>query len=183
MHPSITKEYLHTILSYDPVTTKLVPKSPQPQIGITAAKFGQRHLLLGATKYSMAKLAYLYHHGVMPNMVTHIDNNKLNFAPDNLTPYKPSGRPNHLPIPDAVDAWQNQSVSAKLGARYQPIVRPPKGCIGKPILLTDAMGYSITARTIDGAKRLARLYAKSLTDKEKEQLGMITQTVSTTHKP
>lgn len=172
MHPSLTKEYLHTILSYDPLTTKLVPKSPQPQLGITAAKFGQKHLLLGATKYSMAKVAYLYHHGIMPSMVTHKDGNPCNFAPDNLIPYKPSGRRKHLPIPDAIDAWQNPAVSAKLGARYQPIVRPPKGCTGTPILLIDGMGYAITARTIDGAKRLARLYAKSLTNEEKQQLGM-----------
>lgn len=82
MHDSITQEYLKTIVDYDPITTKLVPKPAQPLIGLTATKFGQRHLLIGGSKHSMANLAYLYHHGKTIARVKHLDGNNLNFAPN-----------------------------------------------------------------------------------------------------
>lgn len=175
MHPSVTQEYLRSIVTYDPTTTKLVPVNPQPRLGITAAKFGQRHLLIGCVKVSMSKLAYLYHHGEMPAMVTHLDGNNTNFAPDNLVPYKPSGRAKNLPIPDAIDHWQNAGSDRMLGACFRAVLRPPAGCQGKTIVLTDGMGYPVTAKTRKNAMRLAATYAKNLTNEQKQTLGMLPQ--------
>ena len=139
---TLTQAQLHQIVRVDPNTTKLVPISPQPQVGITAAKFGKHHLLIGTTKVSMAKLAYLYHHGTMPSMVTHLDHNKENYAPTNLVPYIPQGRgkPRDLtqPTPSTItDEYGN----------YIPVLRPPLNPKYPPqvkfIIITDVLGYAL----------------------------------------
>lgn len=169
----ITQEYLHQIVRVDPNTTRLVPITPQPQLGITATKFGQHHILIGATKVSMSKLAYLYHHGTLPKQVTHLDKNPDNYAPENLVPYKPTGRNRNQPIPDYMSA-RDAEVTRSIGALYYAVLKPPAYVTnGKSIILKDGMGYAVTARTPDQAKRLAVKYIKTLTTKQKETLGMI----------
>jgi len=168
----ITQSYLHTIVRVDPNTTRLVPVDPQPQLGICAAKFGQRHLLIGAIKVSMSKLAYFYHHGTLPKQVTHLDRNPDNYAPENLVPYRPAGRALNRPIPSAI-SLHDAGVARFLGKLYRAVLLPPASAAhGKPILLTDGMGYDVVAKTEASAKRLAAAYAKNLTPQQKETLGI-----------
>ena len=177
---AITQELLHSILDYDPVTTRLVPKPSQPKLGLTAAKFGKRHLLIGGYKVSMAKLAYLYHHGAMLSMVTHIDKNKDNYAPDNLTQYIPQGRgasrpqnPN-APIPYALHDYSGGYIpafKAPLNPKYPPTRRI--------VVVTAVDGTSLgTYDQAEYARRIARDNISNLTREDLIDLGVIPPTAS-----
>lgn len=167
---------MRSIVTYDPKTTKLVPKTPQPKIGITAAKFGKHHLLIASVKVSMAKLAYLYHHGVWLSMVTHLDGNKDNYAPDNLTAYRPKGRGNAKansltqPIPHAV------MLADKSG--YLPAFKPPMKPKYPPtrnwVLATAVDGTSLGVYADpEYAKRIARDNLTNIAESDLIKLGVI----------
>lgn len=163
---TLTQAYLRTIVRVCPNTTRLIPIDPQPQQGLTAAKFNARQLMIGTKLYSMARLAYLYHHGKVISRVTHLDGNADNYSPDNLIPYKPRGRrPVSSPVAHAIPT--------SYGAYYVAL-KPPQGATsGKMILATDYMGGAIVEISVDRALRAATNYAKTLTPEERHKLGMI----------
>lgn len=173
----LTRDELHAIVNYDAATTRLVPKVPQPQLGLTATKHSPTRLQIGATLYSMSRLAYLYHHGKIISRVCHVDGNRLNYAPDNLEPYIPSGRSASLPIPVALDAHPAIELKTKLGKSYYAALRVPAKPKYTPtatvIVVTDSIGYRVTARTEQSAIRLARAHISKLSTKEKQALGML----------
>lgn len=163
---TLSQEHLRTIVRVCPNTTRLIPIDPQPQQGLTATKFNAKQLLIGTKLYSMARLAYLYHHGKVISRVTHLDGNADNYSPDNLIPYKPRGRrPASAPIPHAIPTGY--------GAYYVAL-KPPQGVTsGKVLLATDAVGSAIVQHTPATACRVASKYAKTLTLEELKTLGML----------
>jgi hypothetical protein len=87
----LTREYLRTILHYDPETgvfTWLRPPSPHPRmLGRPAGcrSTGYTLIKIDGRKYKAHRLAWLYVHGVMPvSGIDHRDGNPFNNALSNL---------------------------------------------------------------------------------------------------
>ena len=87
----ITQEYLKTILHYNEITgvfTWLKPRaSNKVKIGNIAGsinKQGYSQISIGYKKYKAHRLAWIYVHGNLPNIIDHIDGNTLNNSIINL---------------------------------------------------------------------------------------------------
>lgn len=173
MTEPLTRSELHKILDYDPVTHRLNPKPEQPSGMRKAVKNGKHNIIIGAKCYTMSKVAYVYHYGVLVSRVTHRDGNKDNYAPDNLVAYKPDGRADLAPIPDAI---RDKDLYA--GEFYKPILRPPKRTAHPPqvkfVFVYDEHGNPARAYTMRYARRLAWEYIKRMTSDDRVKLGMIT---------
>jgi hypothetical protein len=169
----LNQENLRLIVTYDHETTRLIPRHRVPQGLPLARKHGKHQLYIDSKTYSMKKLAALYHHGAASNRITQLDGNKDNYAPDNLSPYTPTGRRDTRPIPDALK--QTEPYSG--GVYYQPILRCPRitpyAPINKFIMAHDQFGNALRSYSKEQAKRLALECIKHMTDEDRIRLGMI----------
>ena len=78
----LTQEKLKTLLSYDPDTG--VFTRPNGKTAGTARFDRYKKITLGGVQYYAHRLAWLYVHGVLPDVIDHIDRNPSNNAIYNL---------------------------------------------------------------------------------------------------
>jgi hypothetical protein len=163
---------LRKILDYDPVTHRLTPKPSIPQ-GLPSVRTNGKHqIIIDSNNYSLAKIAYVYHHGVQCNKVTRVDGNKDNYAPSNLTGYVPEGRKLDLPYVDAV-----AEIDPLRGEVFRAVLRAPAKTPYKPqtkyLPIYDEYGYGIVCESKSYAIRMGTKYRKALTSTDMMKLGLL----------
>lgn len=172
---------LKQILDYDPITHWLTPKRPIPQ-GLPEVRTNGKHqIIIDSNNYSLAKIAYIYHHGVQCNKVTRVDGNKDNYAPENLTGYVPAGRKVEAPYVDAI--LDRDPIRGDI---FRAVLRPPKKTPYVPqarcLPIYDEYGYAIVCESAAYAKRIGAKYAKHISHADLVKLGMLPPSLKTTSK-
>lgn len=170
-----SQSILRQILDYDPTTHSLTPKASVP-IGLPkATKHGKHQLYIGTQVFSMAKIAYVYHHGKQCNKVTRVDGDKNNYAPSNLTGYVPAGR--KLLATFITTITDNDQLRGKIfRAVLHAPTNPPYKPEAKYVPIYDDKGYAITGTDPDYVKRVAAKFGKAPTRADLIKLGMIDPT-------
>ena len=84
---NLTQEYLHSLFEYkDGNLYWKKYKYPRRKnlLAGTLGKIGRFYITIKGKNYLTHRLIYLYHHGILPKMLDHIDNNPLNNRIENL---------------------------------------------------------------------------------------------------